>query len=101
VKVIEGWQNYREWFQKDEHKKIKSAFITFKFILLGFKVALPPCTFRFHFYHPLNRMVHIWHFNPNTPQKKIHLYTSDMADYKGTFLLCDVTCIQAKSDLLR
>jgi hypothetical protein len=30
---MEGWQNYREWFQKNEYKKIKSVFITFKFIL--------------------------------------------------------------------
>jgi hypothetical protein len=33
VEVMEGWQNYREWFQKNKYKKIKSVFITFKFIL--------------------------------------------------------------------
>jgi hypothetical protein len=27
------WQNYREWVQKNEYEKIKSVFITFKFIL--------------------------------------------------------------------
>jgi hypothetical protein len=30
VEVMEGWQNYREWVQKNEHKKIKSVFITFE-----------------------------------------------------------------------
>jgi hypothetical protein len=30
---MEGWQNCREWLQKNEYKKIKSVFITFKFIL--------------------------------------------------------------------
>jgi hypothetical protein len=35
VEVMEGWQNYKEWFQKNEYKKIISVFITFKFILFG------------------------------------------------------------------
>jgi hypothetical protein len=30
---MEGWQNYKEWFQKNEYKKMKSFFIPFKFIL--------------------------------------------------------------------
>jgi hypothetical protein len=30
---MEDWQNYREWFQKNEYKEIRSVFITFKFIL--------------------------------------------------------------------
>ena len=29
------------------------------------------------------------------------MYTSDVAEYKGAFVLCDVTCIQAKIDLSR
>jgi hypothetical protein len=33
VEVMKGRKNYREWFQKNEYKKIKSVLITFKFIL--------------------------------------------------------------------
>jgi hypothetical protein len=32
-------------------------------------------------------------------QNNFHLCTSDVAEYKGAFVLCDVTCIQAKIDL--
>jgi hypothetical protein len=32
VEVIKGLQYYTEWFQKNEYRKIKSVFITFKLI---------------------------------------------------------------------
>jgi hypothetical protein len=37
-------------------------------------------------------------FIPDAPQQiNFCLYTSDVAEYKGAFVLCDVTCIQNKN----